>query len=177
MNESIIATISDADVTIVDDSDNNSITIDPTNLGIGEYEYALLDENRDFAFNYQDSPVFENLGGGFYTILVRDKNGCGTATLIVSVVEFPKFFTPNNDGINDTWAIKGANSTFFPTSQISIFNRFGKVVAQIKIDNPGWNGYYNGKILPSDDYWYSINLIDRNGIVRERKGNLSLIRR
>ena len=177
VNESIIATISDADVTIVDDSDNNSITIDPTNLGIGEYEYALLDENRDFAFNYQDSSVFENLGGGFYTILVRDKNGCGTATLIVSVVEFPKFFTPNNDGINDTWAIKGANSTFFPTSQISIFNRFGKVVAQIKIDNPGWNGYYNGKILPSDDYWYSINLIDRNGIVRERKGNLSLIRR
>ena len=177
VNESIIATISDADVTIVDDSDNNSITIDPTNLGIGEYEYALLDENRDFAFNYQDSPVFENLGGGFYTILVRDKNGCGTVTLVVSVVEFPKFFTPNNDGINDTWAIKGANSTFFPTSQISIFNRFGKVVAQIKIDNPGWNGYYNGKILPSDDYWYSINLIDRNGIVRERKGNLSLIRR
>jgi len=177
VNESIIATLSDADITIVDDSDNNSITIDPTNLGIGDYEYALLDDQNNFEVNYQDAPLFENLGGGFYTILVRDKNGCGTATLAVSVIEFPKFFTPNNDGQNDTWAIKGANSTFYPTSQISIFNRFGKLVAQIDIDNVGWTGTYNGKTLPSDDYWYAIKLIDRNGVVRERKGNMSLLRR
>ena len=176
VNESIIATITDADVSIVDDSENNSITIDPTNFGIGDYQYALLDENND-VFNYQDTPFFENLAGGFYTILVRDKNGCGTASLLVSVIEFPKFFTPNNDGIKDTWAIKGANSIFFPTSQIFIFNRFGKLVAKIDIDNPGWTGVYNDKILPSDDYWFSINIIDRNGIVRERKGNLSLIRK
>ena len=177
VNESIIATISDADITIVDDSDNNSITIDPTNLGIGDYEYALLDDQNNFEVNYQDTPVFENLMGGFYTILVRDKNGCGIASLLVSVIEFPKFFTPNNDEQNDTWAIKGANSTFFPTSQISIFNRFGKLVAQIDIDNVGWTGTYNGKTLPSDDYWYAIKLIDRNGVVRERKGNMSLLRR
>ena len=177
VNESIIATLSDADITIVDDSDNNSITIDPTNLGIGDYEYALLDDQNNFEVNYQDAPLFENLGGGFYTILVGDKNGCGTATLAVSVIEFPKFFTPNNDGQNDTWTIKGANSTFYPTSQVSIFNRFGKLVAQINIDNPGWNGTYNGKTLPSDDYWYAIKLVDRNGVVRERKGNMSLLRR
>ena len=177
VNESIIATITDDDVTIVDDSDNNSISIDPTNLGIGDYEYALLDEENDFTFNYQDEPLFENLTGGFYTILVRDKNGCGVASLLVSVIEFPKFFTPNGDSVNDTWSIKGANSTFFPTSQVSIFNRFGKLVAKIDIDNPGWNGFYNGKILPSDDYWFSIKLVDRNDAVRERKGNFSLLRR
>ncbi|MEQ6122609.1 T9SS type B sorting domain-containing protein, partial [Pseudotenacibaculum sp. MALMAid0570] len=176
VNESIIATITDNDVTIVDDSDNNSISIDPTNLGIGDYEYALTDENGIITHPYQDQPLFENLEGGFFTILVRDKNGCGIASLDVSVVEFPKFFTPNNDGINDTWAIKGANSSFFPTSQIHIFNRFGKVVAKIDIDNPGWNGTFNGKTLPSDDYWFSIRLIDRNGILRERKGNFSLLR-
>jgi gliding motility-associated-like protein len=177
VNESIIATITDADVIIVDDSDNNSITIDPTNLGVGDYEYALTDENDNIVENYQDNPFFENLEGGFYNILVRDKNGCGTVTILVSVVTFPKFFTPNNDGVNDTWAVKGANSTFFPTAEINIFNRFGKVVAQINIDNPGWNGTFNGKTLPSDDYWYNINLIDRNGIQRNRKGNLSLLRR
>ena len=177
VDESIIAAITNDDLTIVDDSENNSITIDPTNLGIGDYEYALLDDQNNFEVNYQDAPLFENLGGGFYTILVRDKNGCGTATLAVSVIEFPKFFTPNNDGQNDTWTIKGANSTFYPTSQVSIFNRFGKLVAQINIDNPGWNGTYNGKTLPSDDYWYAIKLVDRNGVVRERKGNMSLLRR
>ena len=176
VNESIIADLSEDKITIVDDSENNSITIDPTNLGIGDYEYALLDDQNNFAFNYQDTPVFENLTGGFYTILVRDKNGCGTASLIVSVIEFPKFFTPNNDGENDTWAIRGANSNFFPTSQIYIFNRYGKLVAEIDIDNQGWSGTYNGAILPSDDYWYAIKLIDRNGVVRERKGNMSLIR-
>lgn len=177
VNESIIATITDNDVTIVDDSDNNSISIDTTNLGIGDYEYALTDENGVILHPYQDEPLFENLEGGFYTIRVRDKNGCGIVSLDVSVIEFPKFFTPNNDGINDTWAIKGANSTFYPTSQVHIFNRFGKVMAEISIDNPGWNGTFNGKVLPSDDYWFAIKLTDRNGNTRERKGNFSLLRR
>ena len=121
--------------------------------------------------------MFENLVGG-YTIVVQDKNGCRpNAELLVSVIEFPKFFTPNNDGINDTWAIKGANAIFFPSAQINIFNRFGKVVAQIDVDALGWDGSYSGKILPSDDYWFSILLVDRNGITRERKGNFSLLRR
>ncbi len=175
--ESIIATISDEDVAIIDDSDNNSIQISTENLGIGDYEFALNDENGVLIRNYQDDPLFENLEGGFYTILVRDKNGCGVASLDVSIVVFPKFFTPNNDGVNDTWAIKGANSTFFPESEINIFNRFGKVVAQIDIDNPGWDGTFNGKTLPSDDYWFSIRLVDRNGVVRKRQGNMSLLRR
>ena len=177
VNESIVATITDADVTIVDDSENNSITIDPTNLGIGDYQYALINEDG-VQTTFQDIPLFENLTGGFYTIVVEDKNGCRpNATLEVSVIEYPKFFTPNNDGINDTWAIKGANSTFYPNAQINIFNRFGKVVAQIEVDTPGWTGTYGGKTLPSDDYWFSIILVDRNGNARERKGNFSLLRR
>ena len=177
VNESIVATITDADVTIVDDSENNSISIDPTNLGIGDYQYALINEDG-IQTSFQDIPLFENLTGGFYTIVVEDKNGCRpNATLEVSVIEYPKFFTPNNDGINDTWAIKGANSTFYPNAQINIFNRFGKVVAQIEVDTPGWTGTYGGKTLPSDDYWFSIILVDRNGNARERKGNFSLLRR
>ena len=177
VNESIVATITDADVTIVDDSENNSITIDPTNLGIGDYQYALINEDG-IQTSFQDIPLFENLTGGFYTIVVEDKNGCRpNATLEISVIEYPKFFTPNNDGINDTWAIKGANSTFYPNAQINIFNRFGKVVAQIEVDTPGWTGTYGGKTLPSDDYWFSIVLVDRNGNARERKGNFSLLRR
>jgi gliding motility-associated-like protein len=50
-------------------------------------------------------------------------------------------------------------------------------VAQIEVDTPGWTGTYGGKILPSDDYWFSIILVDRNGDARERKGNFSLLRR
>lgn len=177
VDESIIATLTQEDVTIVDDSENNSITIDPTSLGIGDYEYALVDENDNFIRNYQDDPFFENLGGGFYVVLVRDKNGCGTASFLVSVIEFPKFFTPNNDGLNDTWAIKGADSRFFPNSQVYIFNRFGKVVAEIDIDGDGWDGTFNSNLLPSDDYWFDINLISPNGVLINRKGNFSLLRK
>jgi gliding motility-associated-like protein len=175
--ESIIANLTEDSVSIEDETDSNTITIDPTNLGIGDYEYALLDEQGLFVRNYQDTPVFDNLQGGIYTILVQDKNGCGVASLEVPVIQYPKFFTPNNDGINDTWAIKGANSFFFPESEVNIFNRYGKLVAQIDIDNPGWNGTFNGKTLPSDDYWFSIKLVDREGNIKSKNGNVSLLRR
>ncbi|CAL2055797.1 T9SS type B sorting domain-containing protein [Tenacibaculum sp. 190524A05c] len=179
VNESIIATLAEDDVTIIDDSSNNTITIDNSNnnLGIGDYEFALQDENNLIVKDFQDSPMFENLSGGVYTILVRDKNGCGVAQLEVSVLEFPKYFTPNGDGINDLWAVKGASTTFYPQSSIHIFDRYGNAITKIDIDGQGWDGLYNGKTLPSNDYWFSIELTDRNGNQISRKGNFSLLRK
>jgi len=92
------------------------------------------------------------------------------------VVTFPKFFTPNNDGYNDTWALQGVNTTFFPTSKIYIFNRYGKVVADIPVGTQ-WDGTYLGKKQPSNDYWFNAMLIDSKGTVRSRKGNFSLLRK
>jgi gliding motility-associated-like protein len=179
VNESIIATFVEDDITIVDDSDNNTITIDNINdhLGIGDYQYALTDLKDNIIRPYQDELIFENLDGEIYKVLVRDKNGCGTVSLSMPVVVFPEFFTPNNDGYNDVWEIKGVNELFFPISEVFIFDRFGKTVAQIKINGKGWDGSYNGRALPSDDYWFSIILVDINGVKRERKGNFSMLRK
>ncbi|CAL2093853.1 choice-of-anchor L domain-containing protein [Tenacibaculum sp. 190524A05c] len=179
VNESIIATLAEDDVTIIDDSANNTITIDNgnNNLGIGDYEFALQDENSVIVRDFQDTPMFENLSGGVYTILVRDKNGCGVAQLEVSVLEFPKYFTPNGDGVNDLWAVKGASTTFYPQSSIHIFDRYGNPITEIAIDGQGWDGLYNGKILPSNDYWFNIQLTDRNGATISRKGHFSLLRK
>ncbi len=179
VNESIIATITDDDIKIIDDSNNNSIVIDNANnnLGIGDYEFALQNEDGTIIRNFQDEPLFDQLQGGIYSVLVRDKNGCGIAQIDVSVIEFPKFFTPNNDGTNDIWVIKGANSTFYPESNIYIFDRFGKVITKLEIDGDGWNGLYNGKVLPSSDYWFNIQLVDRKGNVRDRRGHFSLLRK
>jgi len=173
---SIIATLTPNDVTIIDDSENNSITISTTNLGIGDYEFALqkIDE---FISTYQDEPYFEQLAPGIYTIFIRDKNNCGVATLDVSVIGFPKFFTPNNDGSNDTWVVLGVNENFYASSTIYIFDRFGKLITQVNPKGEGWNGFLNGKQVPSTDYWFSVELIDNNGNVRLRKGHFSLIRR
>ncbi|PQJ73931.1 T9SS type B sorting domain-containing protein [Polaribacter gangjinensis] len=191
VNESNIATLQNNFVTIIDESNNIgsqnnlSISIDTVtnNLGPGDYQFAIrnTDTNERFPFaGFQDKPLFENLEGGIYQIIVNDKNGCSPdATLLVSVIQFPKFFTPNGDGENDTWVVKGANRTFYPNASINIFNRFGKLVAQIPIDSQGWDGTYNGNLLPSDDYWYNVTLIpsDTTKPTINKKGNFSLLRK
>lgn len=188
VKESNPATLLSSFVAIIDEGnnigseDNLSIQIDTitNDLGPGEYQFALRNDDKNTTTPFQDEPLFENLEGGIYTIIVNDKNGCvPDATLQVSVIQFPKFFTPNGDGKNDTWVVKGANQTFYPNSSINIFNRYGKLVAQIPIDSQGWNGTYNGKTLPSDDYWYNVTLIpaDSSKPNITKKGNFSLLRR
>ena len=186
-----IATLEDSYITVIDETnnigstDNISVSIDiiSNNLGPGEYQFAIKNEDTGVRYpfsGFQDDPLFENLEGGIHTIIVNDKNGCVPDTEFqISVIQYPKFFTPNNDGFNDTWVIKGANKTFYPNSSIDIFNRFGKIVAQIPIDSQGWDGTYNGKTLPSDDYWFRVLLIPANTSKAPilKKGHFSLLRR
>lgn len=174
--ESNFAVITDNDITIIDDSLNNSITIETNNLGIGAYEFAIkkLDEIMS---SFQAEPYFESLSPGIYTLFIRDKNNCGVTLIDISIIGFPKFFTPNNDGYNDTWGVLGVNENFYASSNIYIFNRYGKLITQINPKSEGWNGMFNGENLPATDYWFSVELIDKNGNVRVRKGHFSLIRR
>ena len=106
---------------------------------------------------------------GFYTVYVKDMNGCGIAKEDISVLGAPKFFTPNGDGYNDYWNIRGANFKFYPKSYIRIF---GKIVKQITAVGDGWDGTYKGAMLPADDYWYVI-YVDNGRIA---KGHFSLLR-
>jgi gliding motility-associated-like protein len=191
INESNIATLESSFITIIDESNNigseNNLSVSintiDNDLGPGDYQFAILntDDNTRTPFaGFQDEPLFENLEGGIYKVIVNDKNGCSPdATLLISVIQFPKFFTPNADGDNDTWVIKGANKTFYPNSSINIFNRYGKLVAQLAIDGQGWDGTYGGKTLSSDDYWFNITLIpaDTTKSAINKKGNFSLIRK
>ncbi|MDD7885129.1 T9SS type B sorting domain-containing protein [Flavivirga sp. 57AJ16] len=156
VNASELATIAQGDITIVDLSDNNTITINENNLGLGDYEFALDDE---FGF-YRDEPFFEQVKAGIYTLFVRDKKGCGTASIDISVIGYPKFFTPNNDGFNDYWQIKGVNTQFQPNSSIYIFDRYGKLIKQLATSSNGWDGSFNGERLSSDDYWFKVILQD-----------------
>ncbi len=158
-----IATIVSIDV--VDISVNNTITVNVT--GEGDYEFAL----DDIDGVYQDSNLFENVIGGIHTVYVRDKNACGIISEEVSVISFPKFFTPNGDGFNDTWQVSGIG--FQPTSKIYIFDRFGKVIAKIDPSSEGWDGSYRGNQMQSSDYWFKVELEDG----RLLKGHFSLIRR
>ena len=152
-------------VDIDDSSEESSITIHVS--GQGEYEFALDDINGE----YQADNYFEGLTGGAHIIYVKDLKGCGIQAEGVAILNIPKFFTPNGDGINDTWKIEGVFSQ--PNSKIYIFDKFGKLLKQINAAEDGWDGYYNGRAMPSTDYWYQIQLEDG----RVFKGHFSLIRR
>lgn len=146
-------------IKVVDATQNNIITVLVS--GEGVYEYRLLDDNNTIYAPYQESNMFENVSPGIYTITVRDiENNCGTVQNVVSVIGFPKFFTPNNDGDNDTWQVLGISSMFQPNTNILIFNRFGKLIKQLNPLGEGWDGRFNGKKLPADDYWFAITLQD-----------------
>ncbi|HLV15003.1 MAG TPA: choice-of-anchor L domain-containing protein [Xanthomarina sp.] len=156
-----IATIEDVFITVA--SSNNSITISVS--GEGEYEYAL-DEGI-----FQDSNSFFNVSAGYHTVYVQDKNGCGIISKNVSVLGFPKFFTPNGDGYNDFWNPIGIDYSNTST-KVKIFNRYGKLLKELKTSSSGWDGTFNGKDVPSDDYWFLVSL--SNG--KEYRGHFSLKR-
>ena len=144
---------------ITDASENNNITVFVS--GEGTYQYSLVDENNNTIKPFQDSNLFENIFPGIYNVLVRDvKNDCGVVNEIASVIGFPKFFTPNNDGVNDTWQVYGISNMTQSNTKIQIFNRFGKLIKEIDPKGEGWNGNLNGYKLPTDDYWFSVKLHD-----------------
>jgi gliding motility-associated-like protein len=147
-----IATITD--INVVDASQNNSITVIVS--GEGDYEYAIDNINGP----YQDSNVFENVSPGLHTVFVRDKNDCGIVDSLVSVIGFPKFFTPNDDGYFDHWQVYGITPEFQSQSTIYIFDRYGKLLKELDPLSIGWDGTYNGYRLPSSDYWFSVRLED-----------------
>tara|TARA_R110002051_G_scaffold297564_1_gene363918 strand:+ start:4643 stop:7894 length:3252 start_codon:yes stop_codon:yes gene_type:complete len=129
-------------------SDNNFIEIIAT--GDGDFEYSID------GINFKEGNYFSNLLGGRYTVSVRDKNGCGEDIKDIMIVDYPKFFTPNQDGNNDFWHIYSVDQ--FPDSRIFIYDRYGKLLAQLSPKSLGWDGYFNGIEMMSTDYWFKANL-------------------
>ena len=150
-------------IDIKDWTDNqNSITIVTTHQGA--YEYSID------GINFQDDPVFNGLLPGLYTVYVRDKGRCRMVTEVVWLLHYPKFFTPNGDGYNETWYVK--NSSFEPDFHVYIFDRYGKLITNILSNSSGWDGTFNGRMLFSDDYWFEAHRQDG----RILKGHFTLKR-
>jgi gliding motility-associated-like protein len=112
--------------------------------------------------------------GGDYVVHVKDISGCSSFDLPVTVLGYPKFFTPNNDGYNDTWNIDGLKPD--QKGQISVFDRYGKLLKQFSAHSIGWDGTYNGAPLPSTDYWFVIDYQTASGNERTFKAHFSLKR-
>lgn len=153
-------------VNISDWTDNNNVltvVMEPTDIP-NHFEYSI--DN----VTYQDSPIFDKLLPGQYTVYVRDKYDCGSDKEMAYLLMYPKFFTPNGDGINETWRIK--LSTLEPDMKIYIYDRYGKLITGFGPNSNGWDGTLNGRRLPSTDYWFVV--VRQNG--QELKGHFSMIR-
>jgi gliding motility-associated-like protein len=160
VKKSTIATITSIETMDWTDK-NNMISVYVS--GAGDFEYSI-DGTR-----YQDSNEFQNLISGAYTVYVRDKNGCGIVTDKVYLLMYPKFFTPNGDGYNDTWSIHFSDTEIGLTVQL--FDRYGKLITVLN-QNQTWDGTFNGLELPSTDYWFIVTRADG----KEYKGHFTLKR-
>ncbi|TBX68337.1 T9SS type B sorting domain-containing protein [Flavobacterium silvisoli] len=161
VNNSNPATITNIDVKDWTDNEN-IITVGYT--GDGDYEFSID------GIHYQDSSVFSGLSSGEYTVYVNDKKGCGYTTKAVYLLMYPKFFTPNGDGVHDEWRVK--LSEMEPNMELLIFDRYGKIITGFKGKSIGWDGTLNGRQLPADDYWFVVKR--QSGILL--KGHFSLLR-
>ena len=126
--------------------------IQATATGLGNYEYNI-DQGP-----WQDTGVFVGVNPGERVVNVRDLNGCGVGQAIVYVIDYPKYFTPNGDGYHDSWNIAGVSDQF--NAKIQIFDRYGKLLKEIRPSSDGWDGTYNGASLPSSDYWFIMSYND-----------------
>jgi gliding motility-associated-like protein len=165
-----ISTLTVNAINLSEDFEANQIISVTAMGGSGAYEYQL-DGGA-----WQDDSTFEYVIGCLeHRVSVRDALGCSTIPeTTVMVMEFPKFFTPNSDGYNDTWNIKCLRDD--PSALISIFDRFGKLLFQFRPSRSAWNGSFNGELLTANDYWFEVNYMSSNGVETQYRSHFSLRR-
>ncbi|RMF32657.1 MAG: gliding motility-associated C-terminal domain-containing protein, partial [Bacteroidetes bacterium] len=156
----------------VDDSDDtfvdNPVTVpvlDNDTLNGELLEFYLLEEPQFgiVVFNADGTVTYAPFGGfcdanepDRFVYEICNANGCDQATVFITVdcEELTIFsgFSPNGDGVNDTFTIRGVHR--FPDNQLIVFNRWGNEVYRARNYQNDWDGTWNGKLLPDATYFY-----------------------
>ena len=126
---------------------------------------VLLEPGSYASYLWQDNstgPAYVVTTPGTYWVTVTDQNGCTTSDTVVVkfggcfTAKIPNTFTPNGDGINDTWNINALQ--YFPQCSVLIYNRWGLQVYQSTGYVNPWDGRHGSKNLPVGVYYYVIDL-------------------
>jgi gliding motility-associated-like protein len=120
------------------------------------------------------NPIASPLEDTKYTLTVASQGGCETVDeLFVKVLEpeIPNAFSPNNDQVNDKWAIRYLET--YVRATVKVFNRYGQVVYSSGQYVSPWDGTYNGKEVPSGVYYY---IIEPNNGRKRMAGSITLLR-
>ncbi|NKI33089.1 T9SS type B sorting domain-containing protein [Croceivirga thetidis] len=140
-------------VQVNDLQSDNSVTIIPE--FDGNYEFRL-DDGR-----FQSSNRFNGVFPGEHTVTIIDLEGCGSITEPIVVMGFSNHFSPNGDGANENWQVEGLSAVNQPI--LSIYDRYGKLLAQLNDLNQSWDGLFNGQLLPASDYWFKLTYVNNTG--------------
>lgn len=152
------------EIVIEDFNRNNHVRVQ---LGVNE-SIENFNFSIDGGQSFQNNNTFSNVSPGIYDLVLD--NGCSIYKEEIIVGGTPAFFTPNNDGTNDVWAL--TNASYFPDYKVSVFDRYGKLITSFRSGQSGWDGSYQNKAMPADDYWYHLELVDG----RDVKGFFALKR-
>lgn len=148
-------------------------------LFVAESQYKTIE-----ACTQEDVPYF--MFGNYYTETgvyeerLVNRYGCDSITVLKLTVESVKeeiipyeYFTPDNDGVHERWRIQ--NIEMYPDARVKIYDRYGKLLYEkVSYQNEmGWDGVYNGVVMPSSDYWYVINVPTLD---KQYTGHFTLIR-
>ena len=157
------------------------LTLQLSNESINQISAQAFGGNPEYTYQLNDGPLTEDpifliRRTDTYNVTVTDQNGCSMTQQIFMEfidIEIPTFFTPDGDGLNDTW--KPRNIEVFPKITISVFDRYGRNMYKMLQDTQGWDGFYNESNLPMGDYWYIIKL-NGDEDTREFVGHFTLYR-
>lgn len=115
------------------------------------------------------SPVVNSLATQMYVLHVFSDKGCKTATDSVLVKVYPQVyvpnaFSPNGDGLNDTWVIETLKA--YPGAQVKVFDRYGQKVFDNNGQGTSWDGTFKGEMQPPGAYVYLIDLKNNDPVIK-----------
>ncbi|KAB1151693.1 T9SS type B sorting domain-containing protein, partial [Tenacibaculum aiptasiae] len=154
----------------IDDSQKNKL-IANVDFGLPPYNFTVdgVDMGSDNEFTILQTKD--------YTITVRDARGCELTLTVRGVyvtITVPNIFTPDGDGINDYWYPLEVED--YHNLRVFIYDRYARKIQNFQGVQQGWDGLYEGKPLPSGDYWYTIYYNELSGEEKKIMGHFTLYR-
>ncbi|PKP39540.1 MAG: hypothetical protein CVT98_01405 [Bacteroidetes bacterium HGW-Bacteroidetes-15] len=160
-------------------------TDDNCGENIGSVTANVVSANPPVTYSWNTGStdsIISNLPAGTYTVTVNDGSGCARADTI-NVLELqldcdffvytPNAFTPNGDGNNDVFFVRGKG---IATLSVQLYNRWGNKVFEINDVSQGWDGKYKGADQNTGVFVFVLEATFLNGKKVTQSGDVSLIR-
>ncbi len=146
----------------------------------GVVNLTVIGGTSPYSYYWSNGGVAEDLvyvAADTFYVTITDANNCYTADTAIVLIDkktitIVNAFSPNNDGVNDVWNIKNIDA--FPNCSVNVYNQWGTIVFESTGYKKPWDGTKNGKMLPSDTYYYIIDLKD--GTTKPYTGSVTIVK-